>query len=134
MTGMRDITTAARLDWRRAAFSSVILAVLPLAACQSGPAGEITTIDTAQGSSEKIASLTSVIDRNPSDPESYNVRGSAYGRAGKYRQALTDFDKALELNPNFYQAYSNRALIYRYVGDQASALNDYNRAIQLNPS
>ena len=49
----------------------------------------ITTIDTAQGSNENIASLTSVIDRNSADPEAYNVRGSAYGRAGKYREAGT---------------------------------------------
>ena len=63
----------------------------------------------------------------PQDPEAYNVRGSAYGRGGKYREALKDFDKAIELNPNFYQAYANRALIHRFLGDQAE------RARRLQP-
>src|SRR5690606_4339360 len=111
---------------------AALFAGLFLAACQGGPSGELTTIDTAQGSAQNISSLTAVINRTPQDPEAYNVRGSAYGRGGKYREALRDFDKAIELNPNFYQAYANRALIHRYLGDQANALNDYNRAIQLN--
>ena len=91
-----------------------LLAGLPLAACQTGPTGEVATIDVAQGSEQNISSLTAVIKRNPRDPEAYNVRGSAYGRGGDYREALRDFDTAIELNPSFYQAYSNRALIHRF--------------------
>ena len=74
---------------------------LPLTGCQTGPTGELTTIEVAQGSSENISSLTAVIDRNPSDPEAYNVRGTAYGRGGRYNEALQDFDKALQLRPEF---------------------------------
>ena len=110
-----------------AAMMAALLAGLLLSACQSGPTGELTTIDTAQGSEQNISSLTAVIDRNPQDPEAYNVRGSAYGRGGKYREALKDFDTAIQLKPNFYQAYANRALIHRFLGDQAAALADYNR-------
>jgi tetratricopeptide (TPR) repeat protein len=113
-------------SWRRSAMMALALAGLALSACQSGPTGELNKIDAAQGSTENISSLSSVIARNPRDPEAYNVRGSAYGRAGKYSAALNDFDKAIELNPNFYQAYANRALIQRFLGDQAKALADYN--------
>ena len=93
-------------------------------ACRWPPArparpARLATIEAAQGSEQNIASLTAVIARSPQDPEAYNVRGSAYGRAGQYREALQDFDRAIALNPNFYQAYSNRALIYRFLGDQA---------------
>src|SRR5689334_23155811 len=104
------------------AIVAALFAGLLLSACQSGPTGELTTIDTAQGSQQNIASLTAVIDRNPRDPEAYNVRGSAYGRGGKYREALKDFDTAIQLKPNFYQAYANRALIQRFLGDQPAAL------------
>ena len=105
--------------------AAVIAAGLGLSACQSsGPTGELATIDTAQGSEQNIASLTAVIARNPQDPEAYNVRGSAYGRGGRYAEALKDFETAIKLRPNFYQAYANRALIYRFTGDQAQALAD----------
>jgi hypothetical protein len=107
------------------------LAMLALAGCQTSTSNILAPIDKAQGSSENIGSLTSVIQSNPRDPEGYNVRGSAYGKAGRYKEALKDFDAALQLNPNFYQAYANRALIYRFMGEDARAVADYNRAIQI---
>lgn len=107
---------------------------LAVAGCQSSNThSALSTVDRAQGSSENISSLTSVIQSNPRDPEAYNVRGSAYGKARRYKEALRDFDQAIALNPNFYQAYANRALIYRYMGDSGKAAQDYSRAIQINP-
>src|SRR6186713_3187702 len=101
------------LTVRRAALALALLGGVALSGCQTGPTGELATIDTAQGSTQNIASLTAVIERNPRDPEAYNVRGSAYGRGGRYREAMNDFNRAVELNPNFYQAYANRALVQR---------------------
>src|SRR3954452_24043597 len=94
--------------WRSSLVFAALAAGLPLAACQSGPTGEMATIEAAQGSSENIESLTAVINRSPKEAEGYNVRVSAYGRAGRYREALQDFDQAVQLNSSFYQAYSNR--------------------------
>ncbi|EEY02286.1 tetratricopeptide repeat protein [Brucella neotomae] len=98
------------------------LLALTVAGCQSTNS-TLSTVDRAQGSSENISSLTSVIQSNPRDPEGYNVRGSAYGKAGRYKEAMRDFD----------QAYANRALVDRYMGDNNKAVQDYSRAIQLNP-
>ena len=88
------------------ALTAALLSGLALAGCQTaGPTGEFNNIDKAQGSSENISSLSGVIQRNPQDPEGYNVRGSAYGRGGQYQAALKDFNQAIQLNPNFFQAY-----------------------------
>ena len=111
---------------------STALVCMAIAGCQSTNTA-LTTVDRAQGTSENISSLTQVIQSNPRDPEGYNVRGSAYGRAGRYKEAIRDFDQAIALNPNFYQAYANRALVYRYMGDSNRAVQDYSRAIQINP-
>ena len=127
-------TAERRTAMRGFAVTAAILSGLALAACQTTPAGQLANIDKAQGSSENISSLSSVISSNPRDPEAYNVRGSAYGRSGQYQAALKDFNTAIQLKPDFYQAYSNRALIYRFLGNQQTALADYNRAIQINPS
>ena len=95
--------------WRRPAVAALLLLASALAACQSSPVSDLATIDRAQSSDENISSLSAVIDRNPRDPEAYNVRGSAYGRGGKYREALRDFDKAIER-----RAEISRASAYRY--------------------
>src|SRR5690606_28578155 len=59
-----------------------------LAACGTTDTTDTIRINKAQGAEENIASLTSVIKANPSDPEGYNTRGSAYGRAGQFGDAL----------------------------------------------
>ena len=105
-----------------------------LAACQSTSTTDLIRVEREQGSEENIASLSSVIAANPRDPEAYNVRGSAYGRAGQFRSALEDFDQAIQLNPRFYQAYANRALVHRNMGNPSAAAADYNMALQLSPN
>jgi len=91
-------------------------------------------VDPAAGSQANIGSLSAVIAQNPSDANAYNVRGTAYGRAGKLREAIADFDAALKINPGFYQAYANRALVQRRLGHDDLALADYNKAIEINQS
>ncbi|GAB5460443.1 MAG: hypothetical protein HoeaKO_05340 [Hoeflea alexandrii] len=113
-----------------AALSAISIA---LTGCNTTAPVDTISIDRTQGTEENISSLTDVIRRNPSDPEGYNVRGSAYGRSGQFRNALDDFNRAIELNPSFFQAYSNRALIHRSMGNLVEAANDYNRALQINP-
>ena len=95
---MNAIGVERRTTMRGLALTAALMSGLVLASCQSIPTGEFNNIDKAQGLSENIASLSAVIQRNPQDPEGYNVRGSAYGRAGQYQAALKDFDQAIQLN------------------------------------
>ena len=102
----------------RAGWPSIVaLAGALLAGCQSSYLAPSVEIDPAQGSQANIASLTTVVEANPDSPEAYNVRGTAYGRAGRNREALADFTRAIELNPRFHQAYANRALIHRQMDE-----------------
>ncbi len=83
----------------------MLVAGIGLAGCQT------STVDTSwprpstplRAVHENIASLTEVINANPPDREAYNVRGSAFGRAGRYQEALKDFDQAIALNPRFFR-------------------------------
>src|SRR4051794_23440871 len=117
---------------RRAA----LVALLRVAGCQTHPNNfgkPDDLVDPAAGSQANIGSLSEVIAKNPNDANGYNVRGTAYGRAGKLREAIADFDAALRINPSFYQAYANRALVQRKLGHDELALADYNKAIEINP-
>jgi tetratricopeptide (TPR) repeat protein len=88
----------------------------------------------AIASPTNIASLSDVVRRNPNDPQAYNMRGSVYGRAGRYQEALEDFNQAIRIDPKYAQAYANRALVHREMKRPDRALADFNRAIELDPN
>ena len=108
----------------RIAFPLAAVLAVALAACTSsrstGPSAK-AEIDPSTASQVNISSLTAVVNQNPSDASAYNVRGTAYGKAGKLNEALADFDKAIQINPAFYQAYANRALVHRRKGRSFAA-------------
>src|SRR6185295_7339188 len=111
--------------------ATLVASSLMLAACSQTASTTRATEDEV-GSQVNISSLSAVVSQNPSDANGYNVRGTAYGKAGKYKEALGDFETAIRLNPNFYQAYSNRALVQRQLGRDDLAVADYNTAIQIS--
>src|SRR4030095_1434013 len=97
MTYSVEITSyrGSRSTFKSVRFSGLIIAsvlTLAIAGCQSTSTSDMTGIDKAQGSAENISSLNDVIRNNPKDPEAYNVRGSAFGRAGRNNDAIKDFN------------------------------------------
>src|SRR4051812_32583946 len=100
---------------RRKAFGLLMLAAL-LAGCSTSALtpGANTVPESEEAlfaaSPANIASLTEVVQRNPSDPQVYNMRGSVLGLAGRHEEALSDFNKAISLDAQYAQAYANRAL------------------------
>ena len=71
---------------------------LALAGCQSSRGAFGTgTINTSAGSQVNIASLTQVVKQNPNDPGAYNVRGTAYGKAGEGRANPQSMIEAIKL-------------------------------------
>jgi protein O-mannosyl-transferase len=63
----------------------------------------------------------------------YKNRGTAYSRAGNYRQAMEDLQKAIELNPTYSEAYNNRAGVYVSLGNYRQAVEDCDKAIEISP-
>ncbi len=116
-------------------YAGVMLLAGSLAACQSTNLqnAALSGQNSQAGSAANLDSLTAVVERTPNDPNAYNIRGAALGKAGRYDDAIADFNRALQINPRFAQAYANRGLVYRLKNDDANALADYNRALQVNP-
>src|SRR5262249_22020478 len=88
----------------------------------------------AAASPSNLASLTDVVQRNPNDPQAYNMRGSVLGQGGRYHEALADFNKAISLDPNYAQAYANRGLVDRQTKQYDAALNHYNKSPSILPN
>ena len=66
--------------------------------------------------------------------EAYYNRGLAYGKKGKYDQAISDFTRALELNPGNARAYDRRGFAYGKKGQYDQAISDFTKALEINPN
>jgi tetratricopeptide (TPR) repeat protein len=64
--------------------------------------------------------------------KTYVNRGVLRMRAGRYDQAIADYDSAVNLQPELGAAWLNRGAALIYQKDFASALPQLNRAIELN--
>ena len=70
---------------------------------------------------------------NPQGAIEYLQRGNESHALGNYKEAITDYDKAIELNPEYAEAYNNRGLAKFNLGKYKEAIKDYDKAIELNP-
>ena len=126
-----QLQSAASRAARLALHLSAALLLAATAACQTVQSGGL--VDPDAGSPQNIASLTDVVQSNPSDAAALNVRGTAFARAGRFDQAIGDFSRAIQINPNLREAYANRALVLRRQNNFPAALADYNRAVEIDP-
>lgn len=54
-------------------------------------------------------------------------------RAGKYDDAIKNFNDAIEMNDQLIEPYNGRASAYFFKGDFDKAIADFNKAIELDP-
>ncbi|MEI7981074.1 MAG: tetratricopeptide repeat protein [Bacteroidota bacterium] len=59
--------------------------------------------------------------------------GDAKAKAGEFKAAISDYDKAIEQDPGNIQAIFHRANTKTCITDFAGAIEDYSKVIQLDP-
>jgi tetratricopeptide (TPR) repeat protein len=80
---------------------------------------------------EALASMSSAIDEDPSNADYWFDRGLEYKSMDKWKEAESDFSKAIELRKGFATAYKHRALVRAKAGDDAGAVDDLKTSMQL---
>ena len=83
-----------------------------------------------------IADYSDYIKLIPNDPFGYLKRGVVYHAAGKHREAIGDYTRAIELDTDgSYRAglHYNRANAHRDAGESDKAIADYDEAIRVDP-
>jgi len=70
---------------------------------------------------------------NPNLVEAYVNRALALERKAEFKDALTDYSRAIEVNPRFAPAYFNRGLLQGERGQTEEALRDMDKALEFDP-
>lgn len=103
--------------------------------------GDVARALYNSGTDDPIKSLTRVIDRQTTDPQSagrlaetYRLRGSFWLQKHEPQQALSDFDAALQWNPSELAARFGRAECYRQLGDSDRADAEMRQATTIDLS
>lgn len=81
-----------------------------------------------------IATLTQIIQRDPTNVEAWRCRGIAHRDMGDLQRAVTDFDRAIALSPEDANAYLYRGICWVRLEKLDQALEDFNRAVALERS
>ncbi len=90
---------------------------------------------------ERYAEAVAVLDScirlaepdNPNLPSAYGNRASAYNALGKYREAITNYNKIIQMNPKDTLAYRYRGYSYDRIGKIEKAVADNRKIIRINP-
>ncbi len=67
-------------------------------------------------------------------PEENLQEGERLLAAGKKKEAIVEFTKAIEIDPENVRAYLNRAMCYNETGQPKRAVADFSKAIELAPA
>ena len=74
----------------------------------------------------------SACSRN-NDSASWNRKGNALYREGRYAEAINCYDKAIEIYPESFNAWIGKADILKAMDRHAEAIKCYEKAIEIYP-
>ena len=92
-------------------------------------------MDTARMSgnyAEAVRLFTQALQYDPNSGEIYHNRGMAYSHLEHWREAASDFSRAIALSPH-PSSYEQRGMAYYQIGDRASAFIDWQQALLMDP-
>jgi tetratricopeptide (TPR) repeat protein len=128
--------------------AGVVVLVLQLAGCASGPPAETKAparstkflFSNAEGNffrgnfAEAVAGYSDVIAADPKSAPAFRGRAAALAVLGREADALADYGRAVELDPRFDEAWLGRGLYLFSRGRYADAIDDFDRVVALDPN
>ncbi|MFP4009176.1 MAG: tetratricopeptide repeat protein, partial [Spirulinaceae cyanobacterium] len=83
----------------------------------------------------EIENLSQALNLNPQDYVAYCDRGIIYcDMLEQYKNAVSDFTKAIEIKPDLDNLWFNRGQAYLGLKEYENAISDYAEALKINPS
>jgi tetratricopeptide (TPR) repeat protein len=84
------------------------------------------------GSQAQAANDAAALDSQPTTADGHADRGNALLDAGRFRDALQEYDAAIALDPKSQRGWAGRAVVHAWLGDR-SAIADADKADALGP-
>lgn len=72
-------------------------------------------------------------DNKETIAKAFFEQGIAFGKDGKFDEAIAELTNAIEAIPNNAEYYLERGICYWYKNNYNSAMVDYNKAIEIMP-
>jgi len=94
----------------------------------------IVRLISAQQYHEALSRATDLIHAAEWLAETWNQRGTAFFRIGRYTESIRDSHQALEINPYHFDAAMSMGQAYLQLDNRVSALECFRRALRLNPN
>jgi cytochrome c-type biogenesis protein CcmH/NrfG len=82
----------------------------------------------------QIASLQSVVARDPKNVQAWVMLGNAYFDTGQPQKSVEAYGRALELKPNDPDVLTDQGVMYRALGQFDKAVANFEKANKTNPT
>ncbi|MDA0998907.1 MAG: tetratricopeptide repeat protein [bacterium] len=89
-------------------------------------------IETSRGNWNRAADLFQrAVAENPRNYKAYTLLGYSLRHAGRVREAIEAYNRALALNPSYAEAFEYRAQAHVRLGNRPAAMRDYRALVRL---
>jgi tetratricopeptide (TPR) repeat protein len=112
--------------------ASTRTAAAPQAQSDAAPAGQTASTRAAVLDQAQVRALTSVAEREPSNPKPRIDLANLYFDAEKYDDAIKWYGDALKLNPNDVNVSTDLGVCYYYTNQPDKALEQFDRSLKLD--
>ena len=74
------------------------------------------------------------VKKSPDKDRPHNNLGNAFGRQGRYQEAIPQYTEALRINPNDITAHNNLGNAFGRQGRYQEAIAQFTEALRINPN
>jgi tetratricopeptide (TPR) repeat protein len=85
------------------------------------------------GFKEVVAMLTGIVDEDPQVIDAWFNLGNVHFKVGRFKEAITNYQRALGLKPDYDLAVINMAAAYRNLGDDEAAIAGFEHYLRIDP-
>lgn len=98
----------------------------------NGSAYEQGRLEVHQGNWERAVSLfQKAVSQDPKDYKAFTLLGYSLRHAGRMKEAIVAYDRAVDLNPSYAEVREYRGIAHAMSGNRDAAMSDYRALVRM---